>query len=370
MRVLFLTNNLGNGGAERVLINLVNRMDKNKFDITVRTLIEGGCNLKDLSPEVNYEYIFRKSFRGINYLHLLPHKFIYNLTAGGNFDVIVVYLHGVLTQIVSYAPCYQKTVAYLHANMEKSPFMQRLVKKQKVESVFSSYNQIVAVSQDVKESFWRTSGLPPNKVCVKYNTFAVDKIRQLALQKNDIENLSTGMLRMCAVGKVEHGKGSLRLVKVIHRLIEAGYSQLHLDFIGDGAEVAYIKKYLAIHKLESFITLKGFTPNPYPYIAHRDLLVCPSYSEGFSSVVAESIILGTPVLTTDCAGMKEILGDNNQFGIIVANNSDALYEGLKGIVDNPQTLAHYRMQAKKRADFFSTERTVKAVEDMLESLVK
>ncbi|MFQ6827736.1 MAG: glycosyltransferase [Faecalimonas sp.] len=51
--------------------------------------------------------------------------------------------------------------------------------------------------------------------------------------------------------------------------------------------------------------------NPYKYIANSDMLVCSSYSEGFSSVVAESIIIGTPVLTTDCSGMREMLGEQN-----------------------------------------------------------
>ena len=47
VKILFLIPTLGHGGAERVLVNLVNRMDKTKFDITVQTLFDVGiyCNI-------------------------------------------------------------------------------------------------------------------------------------------------------------------------------------------------------------------------------------------------------------------------------------------------------------------------------------
>ena len=102
--ILFLINDLGSGGAEKVLVNLVNNMNKDKYNITLRTIIDQGDNKKYLANTVTYESIFRKGFRGIKYLHLLPKKYIYNKVAYGKFDVIVVYLHGVLTKIVANAP--------------------------------------------------------------------------------------------------------------------------------------------------------------------------------------------------------------------------------------------------------------------------
>ena len=53
-KVLFLIHSLGHGGAEKVLVNLVNNMDKTKFDVTVQTLIDSGVNKKYLSPDVRY----------------------------------------------------------------------------------------------------------------------------------------------------------------------------------------------------------------------------------------------------------------------------------------------------------------------------
>ena len=44
IRVLFLIHDLMHGGAEKVLLNLVNNMDHEKFDITVQTLFDVGAN--------------------------------------------------------------------------------------------------------------------------------------------------------------------------------------------------------------------------------------------------------------------------------------------------------------------------------------
>ena len=53
-KILFLIPNLAHGGAERVLVNLVNNLDKSKYDVTVRTLYDVGVNRPYLSPEVRY----------------------------------------------------------------------------------------------------------------------------------------------------------------------------------------------------------------------------------------------------------------------------------------------------------------------------
>ena len=108
--------------------------------------------------------------------------------------------------------------------------------------------------------------------------------------------------------------------------------------------------------------------NPYKYVAKADLFVCCSRREGFSTAVTESIIVGTPVLSTNCSGAYELLGENNEYGVVTDNNVDSLYTGLYRLLTSPNLLSHYRNQAKIRAKMFSKEKTVTAVEDMLLNL--
>ena len=361
MKVLFLTINLGGGGAERVLVNLVNKMADDNYDITVRALVNYGINKALLSSKIKYEYIFKKSFRGMNYLYLLPHKWIYNKVAYGQFDIIVVYIHGVLTKIVSYAPKDQKTVAYLHANMQRSPFIKSFRDNDAIQKCFSGYNRIISVSQEVQSSFIQKSGINDQRLMVIYNTFDVEGILR---KSKEYYNAKKYSFNLCSVGKLEKVKGYLRLSKIIKRLYDENFN-IHLTIVGEGPQRKELESFIKSNNLLQNITLTGFDTNPYKYIANSDLFVCSSYSEGFSSVVAESLILGVPVITTDCPGMKEMLG-NNEFGIITENSTDALYKGIKQLLSEKDSLHYYRNKAQERGAFFSPRETVSAVEKMLE----
>ena len=116
------------------------------------------------------------------------------------------------------------------------------------------------------------------------------------------------------------------------------------------------------------MTLLGYDTNPYRYVAKCDLFICASHAEGFSTAATEALIVGTPVCTVEVSGMKEMLGENNEWGIVTPNDDEALYQGIKRLLDDPALLMHYKEKAVQRGKTFSTENTVDAVEKMLLSL--
>jgi len=366
-KVLFLTNNLAGGGAERVLVNLVNNMDKNTYEVTLRVLINKGDNKYNLEPSIKYEYIFKRNFRGINYLHLLPSRYIYNKVAHGDFDVIIVYLHGVLTKIVSKAPKTQKAIAYLHADMTKSPFMKSFRNNKQIHKCFDSYDAIVSVSKSVQESFRKVTGIS-RKLYIKYNTFAVKEILNASNEPISSDIFEANSIKLCSVGKLDSVKGYDRLLRILKRLKD-NQINFKLVIVGEGSERAGLERYINANNLEEQIVLVGYDKNPYKYISKCDLFVCSSYSEGFSSVVAECIILGVPVITTRCAGMSEILGDNNEYGVIVENDERSLYCGLKEIISNKEKLRYFAQKAKERSSFFNTQRSVREVEMLIDKVI-
>ena len=119
------------------------------------------------------------------------------------------------------------------------------------------------------------------------------------------------------------------------------------------------------YNIDKNFTFLGYDENPYKYLNKSDLFICTSFAEGFSTAATEALIVGTPVLTTDCAGMKEMLGENNEYGIIVENSEEGIYKGLKSILENKDILKYYKRQAIERGKNFNTENTVKEVEEML-----
>ena len=79
--------------------------------------------------------------------------------------------------------------------------------------------------------------------------------------------------------------------------------------------------------------------------------------------------MGTPVCSVEVSGMKEMLGNNNEYGIVTKNDENALYTSIKKILDNSDMLTHYKKMAAERGKSFRTKATVNAVEEMFERIV-
>lgn len=367
-RVLFLINTLGNGGAERVLVNLINNIDDRKFDITLKTLFDVGVNKKFIRPGIKYEYVLNKPFKGYNLVfELLPNKIISKYIVKDEYDIIVVYLHGVLTKIISKYSAYQsKKIAWLHADMNISPFLDKFKNRDSINKCFDNYNAIVGVSESVAKSFVDRVGFE-KRVFVKYNTFNVDLIEIKSLEKIETNIISSNLINICSVGKLDKVKGYDRLLRVVNKLVRDNI-KFKLNIVGEGLQKKVLREYIDYNGLGEYVTLLGFRENPYKYIKNSDLFVCSSLSEGYSSVVVESLILETPVITTLCSGMKDILGEDSQYGVIVENNEEALYKGMKELILNEQKLKYYTQKAKERKKYFDIEKTVKEVERLLEEV--
>ena len=114
--------------------------------------------------------------------------------------------------------------------------------------------------------------------------------------------------------------------------------------------------------LNSYVTFLGYNPNPYKFVKNADLFVCSSLHEGFSTAVTESLIVGTPVITTLCSGMTELLGDN-EYGVITENNEQSLFDGLVNIL-NDYNLSHYKKMAEMRGEKFNKNATVSSAESV------
>ena len=74
------------------------------------------------------------------------------------------------------------------------------------------------------------------------------------------------------------------------------------------------------------------------------------------------------MVTTPVAGMQEMLGKNNEYGIIVEQNEESIFNNIKKLLDDPKLLAAYKKKAILRGKDFRTENTVQAVEKMLGKL--
>lgn len=329
-RILFLIESLSGGGAEKVLSTLVPHIDKEKFDVTVCSIVGGGTYEECVRRTVKYKSILKPyyslGFFGrlrYNFIYhciyrFLPLRWVYTLFVPKGFDVEVAFVEGFVTKLLSNSRNYNAIrIAWVHCDLKNQPWTLEQGVYKNIEEERTSYlcyDKVVCVSQLVADVMTNHYGL--SNTIVIYNPIDIDGVRSMSRMKSRYE-VDKNKMNIVSVGRMERVKGYDLLIPVIKRLLNAGINA-HLWLIGEGSERKAIEKQIIQLGIEENVTLTGFLDNPYSLMSQMDVFVCSSRAEGFSLVIAEAMVLGLPVVSTDCAGPRELIGEN-KYGVLCSD---------------------------------------------------
>lgn len=359
LNILFFIESLSGGGAEKVLLNLVNAMNQTRFAITVHTLYPEEAADR-LAPGIRYRYCYPAKNR-TNELRMRLETALgltYPLHIRDDYDIEIAYLECGSTKIMAGSTNKNALkLAWVHCDLVKKVDNPTAFARQTAK-YYRKYDKIVCVSDTAQQSFRKLYPDAPDAATV-YNTVDDVHIRQAAEEyapsyHDDTQNL------VC-VGRLSAEKGVDRLLRVYVRLLRDGLAP-HLWVVGDGPERNQLERYAKEHGLNGLVHFEGYQKNPYPYMNGADILVCPSLFEGFSTVITEGLILGKPIVTTNCSGMQELLGDS-EYGLITSNDDEALYQGLRRMLTEPGLRERYAEKAKMRGRNFRQEALARKTED-------
>ena len=366
-KILFLIHDLGYGGAEKVLVNLANNLDKTKYDVTIQTLFDWGVNQKNINSDVTYIPGWKHMFRGnVSLMKLFSPKTLKKMVIKNDYDIVVSFLEGPCARIASAFE--GKKVVWIHIeHLKQAELVHPFKSTAEMKKCYESFDRIVCVAKTVKDNFVQLSGVK-NQFEVLYNVNQTDKIIEMSKELQDKIIPSNNCFNIISVGRlIINHKGFERLISIHKKLLDSGINN-KLYILGEGPDKAELNGLILQYGVQNSCFLLGFDENPYKYVRAADLFVCSSYKEGFSTAVTEALILGVPVVSTDVSGAKELLGFNNEYGIVIENDENALYEGITKLLTEENLLTHYKKQAEIRGKEFSVEKTTKAVEEMLVSL--
>lgn len=368
-KILFLIQDLGGGGAERVLVNLANNLDKTKFDVTIQTIFDIGVNLQDLHDDVKYKPGLKKQIKGNVFLfRMIPRSVLYNILVGKNsdYDIVIGFLEGSVSRIIS--GCTNKDskkIAWIHTDERNESYVcYAFGGKRKAEKCYNKMDNIVCVSKSVMDGFKSILEINTN-IEVLYNVNETDQIKVQAVE--DIENdFYDDSINIVSVGRLIDVKGYDRLINIHKRLLDDGIKNKVFIF-GTGEKEEQLQKQIKDLGVESSFILMGYSRNPYKYVSKANLFVCSSRREGFSTAVTEALLCGTPVVSTNVSGAYELLGYNNEYGIVTDNNENALYEGILEMLTE-DNLVKYKKLATQRGNAFDKSITVDAIENMFDNI--
>lgn len=372
-KLMFMINSLYGGGAEKVLQTLIKNIDNKKYDVTLYSLHREELDFTKYPSQIHYKVvfdehkgIFSKFFSKVKGKIFIKcsSRLFYSLFIREKYDVEIAFIEGESTKIIAGSTNKKsKKLAWVHIDLNNNPWTDFLYRDvQDERKHYQQFDKILCVSDSVKEAFIKKYELNEGKVSTQYNP--IDREEILTKSREICLLPPKTKLRMLAVGRLVEQKGFDRLVRIVNQLKKKGFD-FELYILGEGEMRAELEEYISTHELEDTVYLLGFQDNPYSYMAASDMLVCSSRSEGFSTVVSEAVVLGIPVVSTDCAGVRELFG-NYKCGVIAKNDDESLEQAICYAISSTRRLEEFHEMAVKRGEYFSLKRTIKELESVFD----
>lgn len=379
-KILFVVDERQMGGVSVLLDDILKRINLKKFNVDVMVLHNNGDYLDDLPEGVDVIYgspffevvdlSLKEVIKTKNIFKIIKKIYLVFLMKTGlikgkikkgrkkclskKYDTEVAFKDGFTALFTAYGDS-EKKIHWLHTDYVMHDCTAKY--HNLFEKTFPLFDKIIGISHAVVERF---NQVYPGIQCeVIYNLIDIAKIKKMG-EENDI-HLGDG-INFVSCGRIHEMKGYDRLINVFHRLDDMGLlKHVSLTIIGDGPDFSKIQNLVQEYGLKDKVKLLGRRKNPYPYVKAADAFLMCSRYEPFGLVVLEAMVLGTPVISTEVASIREIMRED--YGIITDNNEEGLINAIAEVIKNPNYLNKYRENLKKYN--YDCDKIVKEIEDVL-----
>jgi glycosyltransferase involved in cell wall biosynthesis len=319
--ILFIIWSLGNGGSERMLLNIMNGAE-----IPGHTKV---IYLYNNIPHNSYENLIRVPHKKYSTFQTKKVVFINQLTRlltlikivkKENTRLIFSFAsQGALLAVLVKIILHFKNIRVIvrlgspFSNLFHDPRGSRLkMKIVEIITLLCTYrfvNKIVCTTKYMKQDLISQRNSLKNKACVIKNYIDKKKIEDLVREQIEIQ-----YKYFISVGRLEREKNYQGIIEAFNSIKDRTDSNLII--LGDGSLRAEILQTISSYGLQKRVKLLGFVENPYKYIERAEGLLLFSDFEGMPNVVIESLICKTPVIISDYPGVDDII-THNENGLIV-----------------------------------------------------
>lgn len=337
-KLLFITWSVSYGyGTEKSLADVLNRFDNTKYDISILPLFKYSNNsifnnnIKLLEPIIDYTDKNLDEVKALkNYYNLLSNPSLFNKWLRKKYDCIIACNHNAPSYFASYIVGGKKIV-WIRGDMseldynvlDKTTNEYKMVKQEHEmqANVLKVFDKIVVISEVTKNTLKNLFGITKNVVKIS-NSVDGEKIKFLSEKTVKIPEKTL----FTTFGRLDYNKNQILLLKAV-REVKKYYDDFIIYILGDGDERLKLERYINDNKLNENVRILGFVENPYPYIKNSVATILTSLSEGFSLALVESVMLNTPIISTDVGVARELIEKYN-CGTIIDYNEKELAQVL------------------------------------------
>lgn len=327
------------GGAERVQSVILRNFDRSRFRITLLLIFGEGAFFDSIPDDVEVKVLFprkesylsRKLQRRHRLWFMVAERLARLKLGRRKFDTTVSFLEGksaiLHARMADYSP---RNISWIHTDFNTNHWSLRWLTCAQEEALYNSFDRVMFVSETSRRTFCEMYDVKvPTQVVL--NPIDKDAILASASAPAPVRRKFT----IINVGRLDEQKRHDRLIAAA-----AEMQRRCLDFdmwvLGEGPFRDKLQRQIDDDGLTDCVHLLGFQDNPYKYIRAADLFCLSSDAESSPTVIYESLICGTPVVTTPVAGVEDQLAAGG--GVICGFDSVSLADAMERIMRNPQEL--------------------------------
>ena len=361
-RYLFIYGEINGGGAERVLLDILQNFDYTCNSVDLLQINSGGLLIDEVPKDVNvikawdsYPISYKAALRCSLWLgnQSLIRNRLLRAIDNKHYDVAISFLEGMPTKCHALiTDVADRNYSWVHCDLDKFRYTSDLYRGDEELEAYNSIDVVVSVSNDTAEAFARRFPTCKAQSMVVYNPIDKCKILRMADEKT-IDNQD---FTITVCGRLTPQKKIGRVLRLVKRL-KANKRKVKIQLIGDGELRSDLQSQANELDVTDTVEFVGFTRNPYPYIKSSQMLLSTSCAEGFSLVICEAMTLGVPVVATKTAGPMEIL-DDNKYGLLCEHDDESIYNAVCRMMDNDDLRKQYIELGKLRVEKFSITNTM------------
>lgn len=379
IKVLFRHRSMEMGGVEKVLLSMLNNLDKNKFDIRLALNLFQGELRKEIPKHIPYKILakgkedFPKNkilnkaslvLRGIKLMIYRKLPFIADqFVLKNNADVEIATGYTMFADVLNSSNKKSKKIGWFHSDItfpKLEPAVSEILKQ------IPKFDYFIFGSQQSKDILLQTYPnikLPENQVIL--NAIPIEELKKNASEF--IPDFETEDPVFVTVGRLHSRKGHHKLMDAHAQLIQENYPH-KIFVIGDGEEMQNLENQAKKLGVEESFKFLGSLLNPYPYVKNADFFIFPSESEGWPLIIAETLILQKPIIATHVGGIPEMI-DHEKNGWLVEYETQEIFSAMKTFLTDKNAVQKIHENLKDSEKQFDNRKIFEAVEKIITSLV-
>ncbi|MCC5977800.1 MAG: glycosyltransferase [Salinarimonas sp.] len=330
--IAILVPSLRGGGAERVAVELANRLAVAGLRVDLLLVNYEGPYANELRPEVNVvDFGKDRAARCVLPLarYLREHRPATLLSFLNHVNILAIIakkLARIDTRLI---------VSERNSLVRfRSGTLNRVLRT--LTAIFYPMaDGIIAVSQDMKLELTRDLGIAGEKIVAIPNPVDADRISQMATQIPKHSWIRDEEIRVVlALGRLSPQKNFPVLFQAFRRVLQS--RQVKLVVLGEGPMRASLEELAADLGITDHVDLVGFQSNPFGWMAGSSVFVSASAYEGFPNALVQAMACGLPIVSTDCpTGPREILEGGRWGRLVPVNDIEALATAMIEALDDP-----------------------------------